>query len=116
LVLGQEYHHGEYRMIETQKGAVNQLCAQLPATLERVMTSKDYQYNMQLLGSGRLDEPVFALVDVVARIAAADVHSYAFLDDTEATSVESLLTRSSEDPMGHGATERAVTPITHVAA
>jgi hypothetical protein len=54
---------------------------------------------MQLLGSGSLDEPVFALVDVVARIAAADAGSYAFLDDTEATSAESLLTRSSEDPM-----------------
>ena len=86
-------------MTETQKGAVNQICTQLPATLERVMTSKDYHYDKQLLGSGSLDEPVFALVDVVARIAAADAGGYAFLDDTEATSAESLLTRSSEDPM-----------------
>lgn len=42
LVLEQEYHQGESRMTETQKDAVNQLCTQLPTTLERVMTSKDY--------------------------------------------------------------------------
>ena len=63
--------------------------------------SRDFQQDMALLDCHGIDEPMFALVDLVAHVLVVDTGAHAVLavGRGERATASSVLSRPNEDPM-----------------